>query len=22
VTKESLRGDSPETGDDDFIFVT
>lgn len=22
VTKDSLRGDSPETGDDDFIFVT
>ena len=22
VTKESLRGDSPETGNDDFIFVT
>lgn len=22
VTKEDLRGDSPETGDDDFIFVT
>ncbi len=22
VTKESLRGDSPETGSDDFIFVT
>ena len=22
VTKESLRGDTPETGDDDFIFVT
>lgn len=22
VTKESLRGDSPETGDDDFIFIT
>lgn len=22
VTKESLRGDSPETGEDDFIFVT